>query len=95
MFQPNVLAFYLLKRGRLEDTRRESSTPQETSFPDYEVGSTTRECHAPGYLRTENPSDLGASADLKSPEPAVAHYRLEAVRNRSTRCNIAKERINA
>lgn len=58
MFQPNVHPIYLLKRGRLADTCRGPPTPRETSFPDYEVGSTTRENHPPGYLQLKTPSDL-------------------------------------
>jgi hypothetical protein len=52
MFQPKVLCSYLLKRWRLVDTRSVRPAPPETSFPNYEVVSTTREA---SLLEIEEP----------------------------------------
>jgi hypothetical protein len=47
MLPPNTIIWNLLKRRMLADSRGALSTPQETTFPDYELISTTSEAHLP------------------------------------------------
>ncbi len=47
MLPPNIVSWNLLKRRSLGDSRGALLTPQETTFPDYELISTTSEGHLP------------------------------------------------
>jgi hypothetical protein len=67
MIRPNVRCSYLLQVRPLEDTHREHSGPQETTFPDYERFSMPRETLPPWFHLSVNPWFLAFFRDCLSP----------------------------
>jgi hypothetical protein len=90
MLPPNTVTWNLLKRRTLGDSRRALPTPQETTFPDYELVSTSSEAISRTF---KNQNLLGLETSCSETQVCGASLMaslLEPARSRSKRCNTAK-----
>jgi hypothetical protein len=94
MLPPNTATWNLLKRRMLEDGRGVLPTPRETTFPDYELISTTTGAMSRASKNQKSTRSRTPCSVTQVRGNSLVVSLLEPARSRSKRCNTAKVRIS-
>src|SRR6266446_6774237 len=94
MLPPNTVTWNLLKRRTLGDGCGVLPTPQETTFPDYELISTTSEAFSRASKNQKSARSRTSCSVTQVRGASLVASLLEPARSRSKSCNTAKVRIS-